>query len=143
MNSPPSKPLVCEATPLPLVEKISTPSPVPLLVTEISPLEVEPVNVSALVKVFAEASAGTFVVSRFSVVLPPNETEPPPVRSVPAVILTAEFCSMALVTPAVFTLNVTSPLVPPPLRPDPAVTPVIVPVPAAAQFQLVPLYCRT
>jgi hypothetical protein len=42
----------------------------------------------------------------------------------------------------VFRLNVTLPLVPPPVRSVPAVTPVIVPVPGDAQAHALPLHCR-
>jgi hypothetical protein len=43
----------------------------------------------------------------------------------------------------VSTLRVTVPLVPPPVRPVPAITPVIVPVPTAAHCQALPFHCRT
>src|ERR1022692_4743735 len=39
--------------------------------------------------------------------------------------------------------SVTFPLVPPPVRSVPAVTPVIVPVPAAEQAHVEPFHCRT
>src|SRR5580704_936134 len=42
---------------------------------------------------------------------------------------------------AVFRFSVTLPLLPPPLRSVPAVTPVIVPVPALLHFQAPPLHC--
>ena len=41
------------------------------------------------------------------------------------------------------TLRVTLPLVPPPVRSAPAVTPVIVPVPADAHPHALPFHCRT
>src|ERR1700733_3265142 len=43
----------------------------------------------------------------------------------------------------VFKFRVTLPLVPPPVRLAPAVTPVIVPVPALLHFHSLPLHCRT
>src|SRR5580698_429485 len=61
----------------------------------------------------------------------------PGVVSPPAVLafrVMLEFCSMALVTPAEGMLSVTVPLVPPPLSPEPAVTPVMVPLPVPGNF---------
>src|ERR1700733_3015572 len=50
------------------------------------------------VKIFAAANCGTLVVSRFSLVVPPKGTDPPPVRSVPAATVKDDFCRSVLVT---------------------------------------------
>ena len=55
------------------------------------------------VKELVPARTGTLVVSKFKVVVPPRATTPPPVRSVPAVTVREEFCSMAFVMPALGT----------------------------------------
>ena len=73
-------------------------------------------------KTFAAASRGTLVVSRFRVVLPPRGTEPPPVRSVPAVTVNVECCIIALVTPPVAMLRVPLVVIGPPVSPAPLPT---------------------
>src|SRR5271157_6166151 len=58
-------------------------------------------------------------------------------------MLAAFSCAYRALVAAVFRLSVTLPLVPPPVRSVPAVTPVIVPVPTAAHTHELPLYCNT
>src|SRR5271168_1508781 len=61
----------------------------------------------------------------------------------PVNVLAAPNCAYKALVAVVFRLNVTLPLVPPPVRSVPAVTPVIVPVPTAAHTHELPLYCST
>src|SRR5271156_301229 len=56
----------------------------------------------------------------------------------PVNVLATASCGTFVVS----TFTVTVPLVPPPVRSVPAVTPVIVPVPGDAQAQALPLHCR-
>src|SRR5271157_1242942 len=58
-------------------------------------------------------------------------------------MLAAFSCAYRALVAAVFRLSVTLPLVPPPVRSVPAVTPVIVPVHTAAHTHELPLYCTT
>ena len=60
----------------------------------------------------------------------------------PVNVLAAFSCAYRLFVAAVFRLSVTLPLVPPPVRSVPAVTPVIVPVPGDAQAHALPVHCR-
>src|ERR1039458_3446382 len=89
-----------------------------------------PLTVWFAVNVLAAANCGTLVVSRLSVVLPPNATEPPPVRSVPADTVSDGFASMALLTPPVAMLSEPLVVMGPPVRPAPLPTLVTVPLPA-------------
>jgi len=89
-------------------------------------------------KVLAAASSGTLVVSRLSVVLPPNAHRTPPSGLAPGDIVSDEFASMALLTPAVAMLNEPVPVIGPPVNPAPLPTLVTVPVPTLAQAQVVP-----
>src|SRR5208282_2365814 len=57
-------------------------------------------------------------------------------------VLTAPNCAYKPLVAAVFRLSVTLPLVPPPVKSVPAVTPVIVPVPGEAHPHALPLHCR-
>src|ERR1700733_1705475 len=60
----------------------------------------------------------------------------------PVNVLLAANCAYRALVAAVFRLSVTLPLVPPPVRSVPAVTPVIVPVPAEAQVHALPVHWR-
>src|SRR5467141_935102 len=77
--------------------------------------------------------------ARATVVDPPSETEPPPVRPAPAFTPSAGLANMALLTPAAGMLRLTLPVVPPPKRPVPAVTPVMVPTPLPPPVPRCPL----
>src|SRR5580693_6709111 len=61
----------------------------------------------------------------------------------PVNVLLAANCAYSALVAEVFRLSVTLPLVPPPVRSVPAVTPVIVPVPADAQAHALPVHWRT
>ena len=75
-------------------------------------------------------------------VVPPNATKPPPVRSVPAVTVNDGFASMALVTPAVAMLKVPLVVTGPPVSPAPLPTLVTVPVAGLAQAHAPLTNCR-
>src|SRR2546427_2898080 len=70
-----------------------------------------------------------FAVAILRVVAPPRETAPPPARPAPAVKVKDGFASMLLSTLEGAMLRLTAPVVPPPVRPEPATRPVIVPEP--------------
>jgi hypothetical protein len=57
--------------------------------------------------------------------------------------LAAANCAYSALVAVVFKFNVTFPLVPPPVRSVPAVTPVIVPVAAEAHTHELPFHCNT
>ena len=98
-----------------------------------------PLAVWLPVNVFEAANSGTFVVSTFKVVLPPRETEPPPVSAVPGVIVNDGFASMALVTPAVAMLNDPLEVIGPPVSPAPVPTLVTVPLPVPVPGNVCPV----
>ena len=70
----------------------------------------------------------------------PGTVNPPAVL---AFSVTAEFCSMVLVTPALAMPRVPLPVIGPPASPAPLPTLVTVPVPALAQAHAVPFHCST
>src|SRR5271157_4626980 len=78
-----------------------------------------PENVSLPVKMLFEASCGTLVVSRFIVIVPVPAAEQAHVEPF--------HCRTCPLAHEVNRLSVTLPLVPPPAKPTPAVTPVIDP----------------
>ena len=73
------------------------------------------------------------MLARLRVVVPPKETDPPPVKPVPADTLTELFASMALVTPAFGIEIVPLVVIGPPVRPAPVFTCVTVPEPVPAK----------
>ena len=89
-----------------------------------------PVICCVAANVLELANCGTFDVSTFRVVVPPNDTEPPPVRSVPAATVNDGCCNIAFVTPAVAMLG--DPLVVIGRPVNPAPLPALVTVPATA-----------
>src|SRR5579863_10035132 len=107
--------------PAPVIGPPVKPSPLPTLVTVptgmATQVQAPPVNS----RIWLAAQ-----VFKPRLVVPPKETDPPPLSGLLAATVRDEFASMELVTPPVATLKVGVPP-PPPAKPAPAITFVTVP----------------
>src|SRR5580693_108855 len=113
--------------PLPVIGPPVKPRPLPTLVTvptgTATHVQAPPVNS----RIWPAAQA-----FRPRLVVPPKETDPPPLSGLLAVTVNDGFASIELVTPPVAMLSVPDVVMGPPVSPDPLPTLVTVPVPGKA-----------